>query len=176
MRLDAAGRAISVGNFPLSMALAPDGKRVILVLSGWKTQGLQVVDLETGVVTQTIEKHATFIGIAFSPDQKNVYVSGGDDNLIYVYAWRDGRLEDERMISLKPAEVSYPAGLATSPDGRFLYIAENVADDIAVVDLQTSAVVQRLPTEHYPYGVAVAPDGRVFVSAWGGESIAVFRG
>ncbi|HEY8134134.1 MAG TPA: alkaline phosphatase family protein, partial [Thermoanaerobaculia bacterium] len=47
---------------------------------------------------------------------------------------------------------------------------------IAVVDLQTSAVVQRLPTEHYPYGVAVAPDGRVFVSAWGGESIAVFRG
>ena len=174
-RLDAAGRAISVGNFPLSMALAPDGKRMILVLSGWKTQGLQVVDLETGAVTQTIEKHATFIGIAFSPDQKSVYVSGGDDNLIYAYAWRDGRLEDERMISLKPAEVSYPAGLATSPDGRFLYIAENVADDIAVLDLQTSAVVQRQPTEHYPYGVAVAADGRVFVSAWGGESIAVFR-
>ena len=174
-RLDAAGRAISVGNFPLSMALAPDGKRMILVLSGWKTQGLQVVDLETGAVTQTIEKHATFIGIAFSPDQKSVYVSGGDDNLIYAYAWRDGRLEDERMISLKPAEVSYPAGLATSPDGRFLYIAENVADDIAVFDLQTSAMVQRQPTEHYPYGVAVAADGRVFVSAWGGESIAVFR-
>jgi len=174
-RLDAAGRAIGVGNFPLSMALAPDGKRLILVLSGWKTQGLQVVDVQTGVVTQTIEKHATFIGVAFSPDQKSVYVSGGDDNLIYAYAWRDGRLEDERMISLKPAEASYPAGLAASPDGRFLYIAENVADDIAVVDLQTSAVVQRLPTEHYPYGVAVAPDGRVFVSAWGGESIAVFR-
>jgi YVTN family beta-propeller protein len=175
-RLDPAGRAIAVGNFPLAMAAAPDGKHVIVVLSGWKKQGLQVVDIETGAITQTIEKPATFLGIAFSPDGKSVYVSGGNDDVIYAYAWRENRLEDERTISLKEKESRYPAGLALSPDGRFLYIAENVADDIAVLDIASQRVIQRLPTEHYPYGIAVSADGRVYVSAWGGESVAMFRG
>ncbi|HEY8181863.1 MAG TPA: hypothetical protein VII32_06455, partial [Thermoanaerobaculia bacterium] len=95
-RLDPAGRAIAVGNFPLAMAAAPDGKHVIVTLSGWKTQGVQVVDIDSGAITQTIEKPATFLGIAFSPDGKSVYVSGGNDDVIYAYAWRENRLEDER--------------------------------------------------------------------------------
>ena len=173
--LDPVGRPIQVGNFPLAMTLAPGGKQLLVVLSGWKTQGVQVIDIDSGAVTQTIEKPATFIGIAVSPDQKNVYVSGGNDDVIYAYAWRDNRLEDERTIPLKENGPRYPAGLALSPDGKTLYVAENVADDIAVVDLESMQVGQRIPTEHYPYGVAVAADGRVFVSAWGGESIAEFR-
>src|SRR6266566_9472178 len=116
-RLDPVGREIRVGNFPLAMAAAPDGKHVIVVLSGWKTQGLQVVDIERGAITQTIEKPATFLGIAFSPNGKSVCVSGGNDDVIYAYAWRGNRLEDERTISLKEKDVvRYPAGLAFSPD------------------------------------------------------------
>src|SRR5437763_10628820 len=88
-RLDPVGRSIAVGNFPLAMAAAPDGKHVIVVLSGWKTQGLQVVDIERGTITQTIEKPATFLGIVFSPDGNSVYVSGGNDDVIYAYAWRE---------------------------------------------------------------------------------------
>ena len=177
VRLDPAGRAIAVGNFPLAMVAAPDGNHVVLVLSGWKTQGLQVVDIESGSITQTIEKPSAFFGIVFSADGKNVYASGGNDDVIYAYAWRNNRLADERAISLKiEKETRYPAGIALSPDGRFLYIAENIADDIAVLDLAAQRVIQRIPTEHYPYGIAVSADGRVYVSAWGGESVALFRG
>src|SRR5262249_30472415 len=98
------------------------------------------------------------------------------DDVIYSYAWRDGRLEDEQSIALREEkEVRFPAGIAPSPDGRFLLIAENIADDVAVLDVATRRVVQRIPTEHYPYGVAVAADGSVFVAAWGGESVSIFR-
>src|SRR3954447_15060173 len=48
VRLDPAGRSIDLGNMPLSMVVAPDGKRAIVLLSGYKTNGLQVVDLESG--------------------------------------------------------------------------------------------------------------------------------
>src|SRR5207253_1628807 len=30
-------------------------------------------------------------------------------------------------------------------------------------------------TDHYPYNVAVAADGRIYVSAWGGNSVSVFQ-
>jgi len=176
VRLDPAGRFIDVGNMPLAMAVAPDGKHAVVLLTGFKTEGLQVVDLDSGKVTQTIEKPATFLGLAFSPDGRSLYASGGNDDVIYAYAWRDGQLVDERTISIKSdAGLRYPAGLAFSPDGKLLYVAENVADSLAVVDVEKGEVVQRLATEHYPYGIAVAPDGEVWVSAWGGWSVSAFR-
>jgi DNA-binding beta-propeller fold protein YncE len=174
--LDPAGRFIDVGNMPLAMAVAPDGKHAIVLLSGFKTEGLQVVDLESGKVTQTIAKPSTFIGLAFSPDGKSVYASGGNDDVLYVYAWRDGQLVDERSIYIRSdIGLRYPAGLAFSRDGKLLYVAEQVGDSLAVVDLEKGEVVQRLATEHYPYAVVVAPDGEVWVSAWGGWSVSAFR-
>src|SRR5262249_56484233 len=119
---------------------------------GGRPRGWGAVDSEGGGIRQRMEKPATFLGMVFSPDGKNVYVSGGNGDVISAYAWRDARLEDEKTISLKEKEEArYPAGIAISPDGRFLYVAENVADDLAVIDLESQRVVQRLPTEHYPY-------------------------
>jgi YVTN family beta-propeller protein len=69
----------------------------------------------------------------------------------------------------------YPSGLGLSPDGRTLYVAENLGDSLAVVDLATGRVTARFATERYPYGVVVAPDGTVYVSAWGGHTVSVFR-
>src|SRR5262249_23194601 len=68
----------------------------------------------------------------------------------------------------------YPAGLAVSKDGRRLYVAENVGDALAAVDVQTGDI-QRLSTDHYPYAVEVASDGSVFVSAWGADTVSRFR-
>ncbi len=176
VRLDAAGRSITAGNLPLSMVLAPDGRHAILLLCGWKQEGLQVVDLDSGAITQTIEKPAAFLGLAFSPDGRTLYASGGNSDAIYQYAWRDGQLVDERTISIKHSSgLRYPAGIAPSAGGRYLYVAEQVADMLAVVDLEKGEVVQRLATEHYPYAIAASPKGEVFVSAWGGESISCFR-
>jgi len=146
-RLDAVGKLINVGNMPLAMILTPDGKHAVVSLSGYLHQGLQVVDLESASVIQTLDKNATFLGLAFAGD--TLYASGGHDNVVYVLRWKDARLIDEKTIA-----VNYSAGLALSSDGKTLYAAEQIADDIAVIDLATSAVVQRLPTDHYPYAVA----------------------
>src|SRR6185369_705222 len=51
---------------------------------------------------------------------------------------------------------------------------ENLGDTLAVIDIQSKKIEQRLPTENYPYAVAVSPAGQVFVSAWGGETVSVF--
>jgi DNA-binding beta-propeller fold protein YncE len=166
-RLDPAGRAVAVGNMPLAMVLAPDRRHAVVSLSGWMHQGLQVVDLESGQVVQTIEKNAAFLGLAIHGS--TLYASGGNDNVIYAFAWDSGKLGNERTIA-----ANCPAGLAVSADGRTLYAAENLADDIAVIDVNQSAVLQRLPTDHYPYAV-VANGDHVYVSAWGGNTISMFR-
>ena len=100
LRLDPEGEFVDLSSMPLGMALAPDGKKLVVVLSGWREQGIQVVDLATRRVTQTLPQEAAFYGAAFSADGKELYVSGGNEDLIYCYLWRDGVAALDKTIVL----------------------------------------------------------------------------
>jgi DNA-binding beta-propeller fold protein YncE len=180
VRLDPEGEFVDLSSMPLGMALAPDRKKLVVVLSGYREQGIQVVDLATWRVTQTLPQEAAFHGLAFSSDGKELYVSGGNEDLIYCYSWRDGVAALDRRIVLGQKKEDktgsrYPAGLAASKQGNLVYVVENVGDSLAVVDPSSGKVVQRFSTDHYPYDVEVAADGKVYVSAWGGQTISTFR-
>jgi YVTN family beta-propeller protein len=66
------------------------------------------------------------------------------------------------------AAITFPAGSALSPDGRFLYVACNGDNSLAIIDTARSEVVKQLPIGYFPYDVAVSADGAwLFVSNWG---------
>jgi DNA-binding beta-propeller fold protein YncE len=202
--LDPVAASHLVGNFPLAMALAPGGERVALLLGGWREQGVQIVDRKSGAVVQTLPQVAAFLGLAFSPDGKMLYASGGNDDSIFVYRWNGREAVADGKIALaeppktkeKPAEkpkdpkekpkepeekpkdpvgTQYPAGIAVSHGGRLLYVAENLSDTLAVVDLATGKVRQRLQTDRYPYAVITDGLGNVYVSAWGDSTVTRFH-
>jgi DNA-binding beta-propeller fold protein YncE len=178
--LDPAGRSSDLGNMPIAMALAPEGDRVVVLLAGWREQGIQVVETSSGRVLQTVELPAAFLGLAFSADGHTLYVAGGYEDVVYRFDWQAGKATPAGSIPLADKSEAkkgsrYPAGLALSRDGRTLYVAENLADALAAVDLATGKVLQRLPAGHYPYEVAVGGGGEVYVSAWGGDTVSVFE-
>jgi YVTN family beta-propeller protein len=178
--LDPAGRSFSVGPFPLAMLPAPEGDRVLLALNGYRDEGLQVFQPATGKVLQTVPQAAGFLGMAFDSRGTRLYASGGNQDVVYRYDWKAGAatLADSIVLAAKAPRqpgTRYPAGLALSRDDRYVYVAENLADSLAVIELESGQVVQRLPAGRYPYGVVVAPDGTVYVSAWGGFEVRAFR-
>jgi DNA-binding beta-propeller fold protein YncE len=179
-RLDPAGPRTDVGPLPLAAVLSPDSSHILLLLNGWRQQGVQVVDRRTNTVVQTVEQPAAFIGLAFAPDGRTVYASGGNTDVIYRYGWSNARLTLRDSLIVNPRAApdangrSYPAGLATSRDGRLLYVAENLFDSLAVISTETGVVLQRLGAGRYPYGVTVNPNGDVYVSSWATTNVHVY--
>ena len=78
--LDPVVAGAPLGNMPLAMALAPDHRHVAVLMCGYRQQGVQIVDRTTGDVTQTMEQPAAFLGIAFAPDGRTLWTSGGNDD------------------------------------------------------------------------------------------------
>src|SRR5205809_1064244 len=120
--VDPAGRSFDVGSMPLAIVLAPEPDRAVLVLSGWREKGLQVIRPSSGEVLQTLTAPAAFIAAAFPPDHRALYLSGGNQDVIYRYAWNGGKaaeVPDSIVLAAKApgkAGTRYPAGLAFSPD------------------------------------------------------------
>ena len=179
--LDPAVRSMVLrGAFPLGAVMAPDSGHIAVLTSGYGAQGVEIVERRTGRVTQHLQQRAAFVGIAVSTDGKTLYASGGNQDVVYRYRLTGtsfGSADSLRLAVGAPtgSGTRYPAGLALSPDGRFLYVAENLGDSLAVVDVATGRVTGRYATERYPYGVVVAQDGGVFVSSWGGNTVSAFR-
>jgi len=171
-RLDPAGTSIPLGSMPLAMTLSPDSSRVVSISCGFREQGIQVIDLKTRRVVQTVVQPSAFLGLAFARDGHSLYVSGGNQDVVYRYLWAadTASLAD----SLQLDRGGYPSGLAVSNDGLYLYVAQNMTDSLAVVELASGRIVQRFATGRYPYAVVVGPDERVYVSAWGGHWVASF--
>ncbi len=137
---------------------------------GARTASAASPPLATGVrldpAGDSVELGSLPLGLALAP--------GGGQAVVVLIATFQRRI----VLAAKSPEKTgsrYPAGLAVSPRGHLLYVAENVGDSVAVVDLTTSKVVQRFPTDHYPLAVEVAADGMLYVSAWGGDTLSMFR-
>ncbi len=101
-----AGRLTPLGDFPVGMAFSPDHKLAVVANSGQGEGGaqqgdesLQVVDLVSGKLVQEVRDHAkgkpTFFnaGLAFSPDGKHLFATGGGNDAVYDYAVTKGKLK-----------------------------------------------------------------------------------
>jgi YVTN family beta-propeller protein len=177
-----AGQQTNLGDLPLAAASSPDGRWLVVSNDGQGTQSLQVVDTVTSKVTQTLPypaPQALFVGLAFAPDGKTLYASGGGNNLIRRYTVNNGTLTEGTPIPLPTTNPAgkkinpMPAGIAVTPDGQHLLVADHQADALSVIDLATGVVHSTAAGPH-PYAVVASADGRsAYVSDQGTKSLLV---
>jgi YVTN family beta-propeller protein len=185
------------GDRPYGEALSPDGGTLLISNDGQSTgkttaqsQSLMVVDLASQHVVQTIlytSPAGLFIGVTFSPDGRHAYASGeavdpetGETEfVIHVYNVDGQHLTEVDPIVLAPVSSAlYPAGLTISPDGRKLFVADNLADALTEVRLNpdgmTGTVLAPVQVGHNPYTVALSASGEAaYVSNWGESTVSV---
>src|SRR5262245_9254211 len=133
VRLAPVGRSVALGNMPLNAIASRDGRHLVVSLGGWRGQGIEIVDRTAGRVVQRLAQPGAFFGLAWSADNRTLYASGGTADAVYEYRWRSGDhdpavLQDSIVLGAADGKTPgsrYPSGIAVSPNGRTLYVAEN---------------------------------------------------
>jgi YVTN family beta-propeller protein len=155
------------------------------------------------VQRQALRIPNAYVGLAWAPDGSHFYVSGGKDDNVHVFSQEDGHWsETEKPIELghktglgvadrsetkvTPLEPMV-AGLAVSPDGKHLLVANHQNDSVSLIDLETRQVAAELdlrpgkidPAQkgaaggEYPFGVVFAGDNKAYVSSLRDREIVV---
>ena len=177
-RLTPAGRQIPLSTLPMSMALSPDGKHLVVLNGGFQPPALSVIDVAAGRETARLPVEDAWLGITFNLQGDRVFVGGGSRPLVWEFRFQGGRLEPGRSFAAHkdPRPDDHIGDVALSPDGRFLFVASLFRNSLTVMNALTGFVVGQVATGRRPYRTVFAPDGKTFyVSHWGEGSVGQYN-
>jgi DNA-binding beta-propeller fold protein YncE len=146
------------------------------------------------VQRQALRIPNAYVGLAWAPDGSHFYAGGGKDDNIHLFSREGGQWsETEKPIALghktglgRPDRFETKvttldpmvAGVAVSPDGTRLLVANHQNDSVSLIDLETNKVAELDlrpgkidPTQkgvaggEYPFGIIFASNNKAYVSS-----------
>src|SRR5664279_5392412 len=101
-RLDPVGRQVALDTLPMSTALTPDGKYLLVLNGGYRPPSVSVLETSSGRVTGNVPVADGWLGLAISPKGDTVYVGGGSTASLFEFAFAGGVLTPARAFVVVP--------------------------------------------------------------------------
>ena len=167
------GKSVEVAPHPYGLTLSVDGTIAVTANSGTspisisiiknlKSANPTVLQVPPGSSTDKGVLASVFMGLAISPDNKTVYVAGGQTNKIYLFSVDSGAKLDSIDCSVSESRQKTPDGyigdMKLSRDGRFLYAVDQMLFRMIVVDTKLKKIIASAKTGRYPFGIILSPD------------------
>ncbi|NCW88362.1 MAG: YncE family protein, partial [Chitinophagia bacterium] len=196
-KLTPAGKSIPLGDLPLNMVSNHAGTLLAVTNNGQSTQTIQLINVKTQTTVDEVVIPKSWYGLAFTKDDKSLYVSGGHDNRILKYDVVNDKLKLTDTISLGkpwPNRIG-PAGIALdsnkevigkygmegeaydckiSVDGKELYVSGWGTNQILVFNIETKKWTHFIGVGDNPNEMLISPRGdRLFVCNANDNSVSV---
>lgn len=113
------------------------------------------------------------------PMKTYAYITNYADGTVSIIDTDTDTVTDTVKIEAMKDAGSKPLGIAFTPDGSKLYVANALeagvyANSVSVIDTETKSVIAAVNVGNYPFGVAVTPDGNeAYIANWGDTTISV---
>ncbi|MFN8207525.1 MAG: bifunctional YncE family protein/alkaline phosphatase family protein [Bacteroidales bacterium] len=168
-----SGRCYTVAPHPYGLALSHDGSIAITANSGTSPLAITIIENLTsqnplirqvppGASTDKGVLASVFMGLAVSPDNRVVYVAGGQENKVFLFSIAEGKKIDSIDCSYSGGSDDYSHGyigdLVLSRDGSRLYAVDQIGFRMIIMDTRLKKVLHNVPVGRYPFGIALSPD------------------
>ena len=182
--LTPAGRSLPLGDLPLNIAVSSSRRYLAVTNNGQSTQTLQLIDARKERVLDSVIIPKSWLGLAFSEDERFLYASGGNDNRILKYAVNVNPgpgnpglvLTDSILLGKKWPEKISPTGIALDDHRHRLYVVTKDNNSLYVIDLSTKTILKRLDLDGEAYTCLLSGDGKeLYITCWGCDRLLVFN-
>jgi YVTN family beta-propeller protein len=137
---------VTVSNGSEGFDVSPDSAE--LWTASAENGKIYIIDLSAKKLEQTIDADVNGANrLKFTPDGRLVFISGGGILTVYDAKGRD---------QLKQIDITGGAGILMQPDGSRAYVACNAGNYVAVIDLKTLDVINKIDVGGRPDGLAWA--------------------
>ncbi len=175
-KLTPAGNQINIGELPLNSIVTKNENYLITSNSGAGENSLSVVSLQEEKEVQRIKIDKTWRGLAFNKDESKLFVSGGNNNLIYIYDFKNGLLSlSDSLIAGKkyPKEKISITGVDFWDKKNYLLAVSKESNTLYVFNVESKQLVKELkmPGECFDIKINHAKT-LAYVSIWGKASVA----
>ncbi|RYE28938.1 MAG: phosphoesterase, partial [Sphingobacteriales bacterium] len=181
-----AGSLIRITHDPFGMSISPDGKKAVTLHNGVFT----VIDLAVLNSTRVPSydkkilsplSNGSFLGVAFAPDSKTVYLSGGDNGAVIVYDIQKFKRLDSISLNGKingtDFDDSFTSDLLLNESNNELLILDRGNFRLVRYDLTTKKIVASISVGRQPFGLALSADKKMaFVANVGMYSYPLVEG
>ncbi len=175
--LTPVGKQLPLGDLPLNMAISKSERLLAVTNNGQSDQYLQLFDLVNLKLLDSITMAKSWVGLAFSDDEKSLYASGGNDNIIVKFNIVNNKLVPADSFTLGkpwPEKISV-AGIALDENHGCLYAVTKENNALYVIDLRTKAIRKRFDLGGEGYTCLLSPDRKkLYISCWGCRKVILF--
>src|ERR1700722_21007610 len=181
--LTPAGKSLPLGDLPLNIAVSSSRRFLAVTNNGQSTQSIQLIDAAAERILDSIVIPKSWLGLAFSADEKFLYASGGNDNRVLKYSVNPGGadgthalvLVDSILLGKKWPEKISPSGLALDDRRGILYVVTKDNNSLYIIDLAGKSIVQRLDLGGEAYTCMLSEDrSELYITCWGCDRLLIF--
>lgn len=152
-------QSIPVPGAPAGIALSPDRKTAYVTRP--EGHGVAVIDLDARKVTATLDLPGGPLGIGVNPRSGEVYVADWYGARVFVLRPGAGGLTRDGEI----ATGQSPSGIAVTPDGATLLVANRESNAVSVIDVASRRETKRVAVGEHPFGLTLSADGATAYTA-----------
>ena len=169
-----AGKTLRITHDPFGLAISPDQKVAISL----HENVFSIIDLTTQLVKRIPDynkeeesplKKGSFLGIAFHPSKKIVYLSGGDEGTVIIYDYEKFKkiksIKLDGIFNNKLFEGSFTSDIALLEKTNELLILDRGNFRLVRYNLNTNKIVASIETGRQPFGLAISPDQKTVLVA-----------
>lgn len=127
--------------------------RTLLYVACGDDDVIDIIDLATLEVIDSIPTGPSPEVFTFSPDETMIYVSNEEDSVMEMIDLAT------RTVTARVPTGAEPEGVINSVDGKTIYVTSEVADMVHVVDAASARVVKNIIVGTRPRRFVVTPDG-----------------
>lgn len=176
--LNPAGRSLALGDLPLNIQISGSQKLLAVTNNGQSKQSIQLIDPQSEKLLDEKPIGKAWYGLKFSADEKKLYASGANDNIILAYSIVNKKLGKADTLVLGnawPKEKIGPTGIELDDAANRLYTVTKENNSLYVFDLVSKKILNKVDLGAEAYDCLLSTDkSKLYISLWGADKVAVY--